>query len=126
MRRHPEISLRKCQLLEKVRKEVTQEKTNHWFTEVEKYLGKNHLKDVKEDVSRVFNCDESAFFFAPSKYKVLIPRTELTAYSVTGNSKKENLTVLLGSNAAGTLMPPMVVYKYEHLPDNIVGNVPKG
>lgn len=123
--RHPSITIRKSQLQEKCRKEVTQPKIDYWFSEVKKFIKENDLHEVIQDGSRIFNFDESAFFLAPSKNYVLVPRSELRTYSVTGNSEKENLTALIGSNADGLLIPPMVVFKYERIPPHIVRSVPK-
>lgn len=51
------------------------------------------------------------FFLAPNIGKVLAERGDKTVYSVSENSDRENITVLLGGNANSELMPPMIVFK---------------
>ena len=46
-------------------------------------------------------------------------------YSVVNTDEKENLTVMMGANAAGTQLPPMIVFEYRRIPVNISASVPK-
>lgn len=110
----------------KDRKLVTQANIDKWATEVRQYIDSNDLQRVIKDPNHIFNCDKTAFFLASSPGFVLAPRSEIRVFSVTGNSDKENHTVLVGANANGLLMPPMVMYKYERLPSKIYENSPNG
>lgn len=58
--------------------------------------------------------------------KVLAGRGDRTIYTVSGNGEKECVTVLMAANAAGMKAPPMIVYKYERIPEEIAKSVPKG
>ena len=66
------------------------------------------------------------FFLAPTRQQVLAPRSEQRVMSLVGNSDKENITALIGSNALGLQMPSMVVYNYERMQSNLVDNAPDG
>lgn len=59
---------------------------------------------------RIFNMDETAFFFLnPKGNKVLAAKDEKSVYQQVNSDEKECFTVLLGGNAAGQVLPPMVV-----------------
>ena len=122
MRRHPEVSSRMTQNLGKARSSITEESLRQWFDAVLKEL--TDCADVLEDPSRVFNADETAIFLAPKGEKVLVRKGEKAVYLFTCNDEKECLTCLIGSNALGQLMPPMVVFKYERLPSAIINELP--
>lgn len=125
LQRHPAITLHTSQVQCKIRKEVTQAKLDFWLQEVKKYIEAEKLEDVIVDGNRIFNCDESAFFLSPSKNQVLAPRSEQRVMSLISNNEKENITALIGSNAMGKQMPPMVVYKYERMQLDLVRNAPE-
>jgi len=98
LRRNPELSEKMCQNLMKRRANVTEEALKEWFSEVKTFLNsKNHL-DIGPN--RIFNLDESAFFFSPKSSKVLVRKGEKAVYNVCGNDK-ECYTSLIAGNAAG-------------------------
>lgn len=59
--RHPQISMRLTQNLSSSRASVTKDTIRNWFKEIQEYFSESniHIKDPK----RIFNTDESAFFF---------------------------------------------------------------
>ncbi|KAJ8931362.1 hypothetical protein NQ314_015729 [Rhamnusium bicolor] len=61
--------------------------------------------------SRIFNCDETAFFLSPSDNKVLVRRGQKIVHNIINSSEKENITALIMANAAGQMAPPMVVVR---------------
>jgi hypothetical protein len=67
--------------------------------------------EITSDASRVFNCDETAFFLSPKGDKVLVKRGDKTVYSFISNDEKECLTTLVTCNASGQIPPPMIVIK---------------
>ncbi|CAH2014233.1 unnamed protein product [Acanthoscelides obtectus] len=69
MDRHPEISKRVSQNLTTSRSAVTELAIKNWFRKVEEYFRSQNIMDILEDGSRVFNCDESAFFCIQKKSK---------------------------------------------------------
>lgn len=63
LRRNPSISRRVSQNLTVSRAAVTRENIMKWFSEVEAYIQTEYGNaKILEDPSRIFNCDESAFF----------------------------------------------------------------
>lgn len=106
LRRNPELSEKMCQNLTKARAGVTEQNLKGWFSEVKSYLISKNLHDVSPE--RIFNLDESAFFLSPKIGKVLVRKGEKAVYNICG-SDKECYTALIGGNAAGQLLPTMVV-----------------
>lgn len=123
--RHPNISIRTSQNLTSSRGLVSEVDISNWFQEVKNYLDQNKLTSILNDPQRVFNTDETAFFVNPKPGKVLAQKGSKNIYTSAGSDEKENITVLLTANAAGQLAPPMVVYRFVRIPQNIVAAVPK-
>ena len=126
LRRHPELAERLAQNLTKSRADVSEEKLRKWFEEIQQYLKSKNLENVLEDPSRIFNCDESAFFLAPKGIKCLVKKGDKTVYNVINNNDKECLTCLITANAAGALLPPMIMFNYERIPASIANSMPDG
>ncbi|XP_046683809.1 uncharacterized protein LOC124369770 [Homalodisca vitripennis] len=81
LRRNPSVSKRVSQNLTVSRAAVTRENVLNWFSEVESSITKEHGDDrILEDPSRLFNCDESAFFLNPKGPKVLAKKGDKTVY----------------------------------------------
>lgn len=93
-----------------------------WFAEVKTHLDKENAADL--DSTRIFNCDESAFFLSPKGEKVLMKKRDKALYNFIHNDNKECLTVLFTANAAGTLAPPMILFTYERIPASISASIP--
>ncbi|XP_020298407.1 uncharacterized protein LOC109862703 isoform X2 [Pseudomyrmex gracilis] len=121
LRRNPELSERMSQNLTKARSEVSRKSFEDWYTEVGGYLEEKNLKDI--DPSSVFNLDESAFMLCAKSGRVLVSKGIKSVYNVC-KSDKECYTALIGGNAAGTLLPPMILYSYERIPKTIANNFP--
>lgn len=124
LKRHPIISKRITQNLTNARANVTEQNIRKWFAEVHQFLLDNHCLDILDDPDRIFNTDETAFFFSPKGGTVLAKKGQKAVYSHINNDEKECLTVLFTGNAAGVLAPPMVVYPYVQLPQSIVYSMP--
>lgn len=123
MRRHPDISMRVAQNLTSSRASVTEEKIRAWHGQILEYLKENNLEVILKDPRRIFNADEAAFFLNPKGNKVLFTRGEKCVYSVVNVDEKECLTVMMTCNAAGVVAPPMVVFQYERIPQDIVDSI---
>lgn len=72
MKRHTDVSLRMAENIHTRRTEVTESKIRNWFREIHMYAEEKGI-DFLDDPERVFNLDETAFFFCPS-LKVLTKR----------------------------------------------------
>lgn len=94
---------------------------------VHEYFVKNGITEVLEDPSRIYNCDETAFFLTPSEKQVLVKKGSKTVYNRVINDDKECLTVLANVSANGQVAPPMVVFPYKsRMPKNIPPSMPTG
>ncbi|XP_068084186.1 tigger transposable element-derived protein 2-like [Anabrus simplex] len=125
LRRNPKISSRVAQNLTSTRAAVREEGIQNWYREVEIYLKDKGLFSVLQDPTRVFNADESAFFLNPKGSKVLAQKGDKSVYQQVNPDEKECLTVLFTGNADGQLAPPLVVFKYERIPQDLANSVPK-
>ena len=72
----------------------------------------------------MFNCDETSILLCPDSEKVLTRTGVRAAYKIT-DDRKESLTTLFTYSAAGTRVPPMLMFAYvENLPKVIIENTP--
>lgn len=122
-RRHPELSIRLAQNLTLKRASVTEEALRQWFQEVKNHLEKQDLLTI--DASRIFNCDETAFFFCPKANQVIVKRGLRSVYTVVNGNERQNVTVLFMVRGDGIVIPPMVMYQYERMPYTVSQSVPK-
>lgn len=77
------------------------------------------LKEVRTDVppSNIYNIDGTSFCLDPSKTKVVGQKGISVHRTTSSETGKENITVLLGENAAGEKLPPFIVFKGKNLWD---------
>ncbi|XP_025161698.1 uncharacterized protein LOC112590140 isoform X1 [Harpegnathos saltator] len=123
-RRHPELFERVAQNLTYNRASVIEQKLKNWFNEFSEYLTATNLLNI--DPKRIFNCDETAFMLCPKADRVIVRRGAKGVYKVVDADEKECLTTLFMVNAAGTMVPPMVMYWYQRIPASVSQNVPSG
>lgn len=126
LKRHKEISCRVSQNLTKARADVTEIGICDWFQRVQNYVDENQIQAIIEDPTRIFNCDETAFFLAPKENRVLVPKSMKKVYARIANDEKDNLTVLLSVRADGVIAAPLVIFPYKRMPTNIKLKYPKG
>lgn len=115
LRRHPELSLKQAEYINKARANITPEKIRRWFQEILELLGNERC--VLEDPKRVWNLDETALYLNPAGNTVLAEKGK-HCYGTSANSDKENITTLICVNASGEFAPPLTLYKFERLPSN--------
>ncbi|KAF2891282.1 hypothetical protein ILUMI_14891 [Ignelater luminosus] len=72
----------------------------------------NLLKEVTSNVppKRIYNIDEMSFSLDRSRVK-LVSEKGKTAHRVTAVPGKEHFSVLMGANAAGEKLPPLIIFK---------------
>lgn len=125
LKRHPEISQREAEGINKARALITEESIRSWFCSLRKYLEDNNFQDVLDDPNRMFNGDESGFSLCPKTGKVLGPKGWKNLYVIKSGKEKENITVLITFNASGAICPPLVVFPYVRPPKALIENVPR-
>lgn len=74
------------------------------------------LKDIIQQIppERIYNMDETSFSLDPSRVKVVGEKGE-AAHRVTAGPGRENYSVLMGANAAGEKLPPLILFKAKNL-----------
>ncbi|KAI4457219.1 zinc finger protein [Holotrichia oblita] len=120
MNRHPILTQRVSQNLTSSRAaDVTEEKIRAWFEEIESFIEEENVdRFIWEDPKRIFNADETAFFLSPKGQQVLVRKGEKTIYN--------HINSVINVNAAGMIVPPMVVFQYERIPPHITNLMPSG
>lgn len=125
LRRHPEISIREAESINRARAVVTEERVRNWFMELKQFLEEQGALDVLEEPDRIFNGDETGFSLCPKTGRVLAPRGYKNLYEIKNNKEKENITVYMSFNASGKICPPLIVLPYLRPPKAVIDNMPK-
>lgn len=63
---------------------------------------------------RIYNVDESSFCLDPTRVKVVGEKGR-AAHRVTAGPARENISVLMGANAVGGKLPPLIVFKAKNV-----------
>lgn len=108
MKRHPSLSLKKPELLQKARIDARRPNVVYDFYDLLlKEVNENNLADKPR---YIFNADESGFHNDPCKLRAIGEKgTPLSR--VTGGSGRESTSVLACVSADGTFLPPCIVFK---------------
>lgn len=126
LKRNPSVTVRLAENLTVTRGSITRETLLKWYDEVYGYMKAHNYDEILNDPRRVFNGDETAFFLSPKGNKVLAAKGDKNVYLQVNPDEKECLTVLITANAEGFVAPPLVVFKYERIPQYLAESVPKG
>ena len=73
-------------------------------------MQRNGHENILDDLSCIYNCDETGFPMAPKAGKVIAGKGEAHVYQAGTSSLKTQITALIASSAAGHFIPPMIVY----------------
>lgn len=106
--RHPTLSLRRPDPLDRGRAAMTNENTIRTFFNLLKEI--YDANDLLKRPQLVFNCDETMVDLNKSSEKVVVPRRQRNAHSVNIAST-EHVTALCTVSADGKALPPMIVFK---------------
>ena len=113
LKRHPEISQRTPEVLQKSRAySCTPAAIEKWFSDFESFVV---LNDIKNQSRRIWNADESGFPLCPNTSRVIAMRNQKHVYSVNSDSKYQ-ITTLVAANASGNVIPPMHIYPGKRAP----------
>jgi len=89
LKRNSEITKRNTEVISKARAAVTEEKISDWFQELDNFLINECCRDVLDDPSRIFNCDETGLQTCPKSGRVLGPRHIKDFYEIAQGHEKE-------------------------------------
>lgn len=88
LEKHLDLSTRISQNLTVSRENVSEQHIRKWFTEIKEFLTSEQLLHITEDPNRVFNTDESTFFFSPKGDRVITRKGEKISI-LSGDEKKK-------------------------------------
>lgn len=125
LRRHPTLVERQPEGVTSASANVSGKDIEMWFKQIENYLQEHEYFDILQDPTRVYNSDETNFQLCPKTKNVIAPRGTRNVYEVDRGQAKSTLTVLFTFSASGETTPPMVIFPYKRLPQNICDSVPK-
>lgn len=121
MARHPEISRKQSEYINRARSLITENHIRGWFQETLELLGEH--KNILDDPARLWNMDETSIYLCP-KGGLVLAEKGLPVYDTSANSDKENITTLFAVNAVGQFANPLTIYKYDRLPEKIAKSAP--
>lgn len=108
MKRHPGLSVKKPELLQKCRKDARDPFVIYdFYNELVQLFGENTLENKP---AFVFNCDESGFCHDPTKFKAIGEKGKALS-RISGGSGRESTTVLACISADGSCLPPLIVFR---------------
>ena len=108
MKRHPELTLKKPEHLQKLRMDARKPFIVYDFYEMLKTVVKEN--NLEEKPMYIYNCDESGFQSDSSKLRAIGHKGQ-ALYRVSGGSGRESTTVLACVSADGRVLPPVIVFK---------------
>lgn len=125
LKRHPEIGLKNTEVLSRSRASVTEKNLRKWYSDFKAYLVKENVVDILDNLSRIYNLDETGVQLCPKTGKLFGLLKEKNIYYISPGQEKENLTVLCCYGADGKEVAPMIVYPYKRfLPKDVAASVP--
>lgn len=106
-RRHPQLTLRKVDKLERNRAEcLSPEVVSEYFELLKKTLSD---KGILNSPRHIFNCDETFLPLDETREKAVTVRNAKSVYSQSPGST-EHITMLCCASASGGALPPMIIY----------------
>ena len=122
LKRHSQIKKRLCENVTLSRALVSENIIRKWFAYVKDFLVIEDLLNI--DGSRIFNTDETSVLLNPKAGSVLAKKGSKNVYNIVNNNEKENLTVLVTTNAVGQLAPSLILMKYKRVPATLYSSLP--
>ena len=105
--RHPELTLRTADNLERSRANaLSQEVVDHYFECLKVTLEQNHLISAPR---QLFNCDETFLPLNIACERVVACKNAKYVYAQSRGTS-EHITLLCGASAAGVALPPMIIF----------------
>lgn len=105
--RHPDISLRRPDQLDRGRTRMANENVVREYFELLDTVIKE--ADLQGKPHLIFNCDETAIDLNKSTQKVIVPVRQKHAY-LRGIGSTQHISVHCCINAAGHTLPPMIIF----------------
>ncbi|XP_076383644.1 uncharacterized protein LOC117221838 isoform X1 [Megalopta genalis] len=122
LKRHEEIAVIMTENVSLNRAKVSEHSLRNWFQNVSNYLREQNLLSI--EANRIFSSDEIGLALSPKPPILNAPKECKNVYNIVNNNEKENITVLVTSNAAGDLAPTFVLFNEKSLPNNAAEMTP--
>lgn len=124
LKRHPDISKRKAQILnpgraQKLNKLIV---TQH-FKEIQELYDE---LDIVQNPQRLYNMDEKGCRLTIHKQPTVLAQKGIKRVHLVAPEHAENVTVAACVNALGNPVPPMVLFKGKKLKSEFTDNLPTG
>ena len=101
-----------------------------WFWDLWEYLERNGQENLLDNLSHIYNCNETGFPMALKLGKVIAGKGQMLVYQASTSSSKNQITALLASSATGHYILPMIVYPevqpWMQLHDEFLKSFPQG
>ncbi|XP_078571581.1 uncharacterized protein LOC144859166 [Branchiostoma floridae x Branchiostoma japonicum] len=122
-RRHPEISLRCPDTLDRARAAMSNSSiVGHHFKTLGDIMAKEKLH---ERPYLIYNADETGMCLNAKKSRVIVPTASKRAPSVSSGGR-DHITVMACVSAAGTAIPPMIIFSKSRPSGNFSEGGPPG
>ena len=106
-KRNPGLSLRKAESIDRGRAAMGNENTlREYFELLKGIIDENGLDKIPQSI---YNCDEAAIFLNKSTQKVVVPATTKHCHSLNMGTT-DHISVHCCINAAGGVIPPMIIF----------------
>jgi len=89
-------------------------------------LYQEQLNKEKFTASRIYNMDESGLTVVHKPHKILAKRGQKQVGRITSGEKGETMTVICCTNATGSFVPPMLIFKRKRMSDLLLRGSPPG
>ena len=132
IQRHSKLSLRTSDALSYCRSNaVDKESLDYYFSLLQRTLEDNNLMN---EACYIYNMDETGMPLDHKQPKCIAPKGIKKVHAPSSGNKSQ-ITILACSNAVGTVLPPMVIFKGEclnyewtkgEIPNTIYGMSPQG
>lgn len=121
LKRHPNVSVRESESINKAREAIEETTIQKWFADLHIFLAERNVLEILDNPSRILNVDETGISLCPKTGKVLGSNN---VYIVKKGNEKETITVLVVMTASGEMCPPFVVLPYIRPPKAVIENIP--
>jgi len=118
LRRHPDLTVRKANLIKRSRAALSHAEVNAFFDNFEKTAAGIPPENI-------YNCDETNLQDNPGAKRAIFSRGVKYAEKVSDHSKS-SISVMFCGSATGVLLPPYVVYKSNNCYEGWTKGGPKG
>lgn len=122
LRRHKDISLRKPEPTSAARAQAfNRPQVKKFFDNYQEYIDK-----YKFNANRIYNVDESGLSTVQRPQKILATTGRKQVGAITSAERGSNVTVVCCMNAAGSYVPPFMIFPRKNMKNELVDEAPTG